>query len=70
MTQLLFLCTANAARSQMAEGFAKLRAPAGVSIMSAGTRPAEAVHPMAVRVMAEVGADISTHSPKRFAELE
>jgi len=54
----------------MAEGFAKLRAPSGVSVMSAGMRPADAVHPMAVQVMAEVGADISDQAPKRFSELE
>jgi len=68
MTYLLFLCTANSARSQMAEGFAMARAPRGVEVSSAGTRPAEQVHPMAVEVMAEIGIDISRQSPKAFSD--
>lgn len=69
MTHLLFLCTGNAARSQMAEGFAKVRAPEGVKVLSAGTRPAKEVHPMAIEVMAEVGIDISRQFLKAFSDL-
>ena len=69
MTNLLFLCTGNSARSQMAEGFARARAPEGVTAMSAGTRPAEQVHPLAVEVMAEIGIDISSQRPKAFGDL-
>jgi len=61
---VLFLCTGNSCRSQMAEGF--LRHYAGDRFMahSAGTEPAERVHPMAVDVMAEKGIDISEQEPK------
>ena len=69
MTQLLFLCTANSARSQMAEGFARALAPDGVVIVSAGTQPAENLHPLACKVMAEAGVDISAQATKGFSEL-
>ncbi len=61
---VLVLCTANSCRSQMAEGM--LRAAAGdlVEVQSAGSAPAEGVHPLAVRVMAEIGIDISAHRAK------
>jgi len=59
--RVLFVCTGNSARSQMAEGFAKAM---GVEAFSAGTHPKDAVHPLAVAVMAEKGIDISHHKPK------
>ncbi len=55
---ILFLCVANSARSQMAEGLARALAPAGTRVHSAGSVP-RAVHPLAVRALAEVGIDIS-----------
>jgi phosphate transport system protein len=55
---VLFVCTANAARSPMAEGWARRLAPHGVVVASAGVRPAK-IHPLAVRVMDEVGIDLS-----------
>ncbi len=58
MTGLLFLCVANSARSQMAEGLARVRFPDTVRVQSAGSAPAS-VNPLAVRVMAELGIDIS-----------
>ena len=60
---VLFLCTGNSARSQMAEGFARSIAGAEVEVCSAGTDP-KGIHPMAVRVMAEAGIDISGQSSK------
>jgi hypothetical protein len=58
MTRILVLCTGNSCRSQMAEGF--LRAmDTSLEVFSAGTLPADRVHPMAVEVMAEVGIDIN-----------
>jgi arsenate reductase len=60
---VLFLCVANSARSQMAEGFARTMAPAGVSIFSAGSAPGR-LNPFAVRVMQEVGIDIASHCSK------
>jgi protein-tyrosine-phosphatase len=65
-TRLLFLCTGNSARSQMAEGWAKKLAPAGLEVWSAGTRPA-GVNPLAVAVMKERGLDISAQRSKSLA---
>jgi arsenate reductase len=63
MKRILVLCTGNSARSQMAEGF--LRSfDSGLEVYSAGTRPAERVHPAAVQAMAEEGIDIGAGRPK------
>ena len=56
--RVVFLCVHNSARSQMAEGFARVMAPPGSDIWSAGTEPA-GVNPLAIEVMKEVGIDIS-----------
>ena len=66
---ILFLCTGNSCRSQMAEGFARLRAPAGVRVFSAGTAPTGEVHPLAIRVMSEAGVDLSGHRSKGLSEI-
>ena len=60
---VLILCTGNSCRSQMAEGFLRSFAPS-FEVHSAGTRPATAVHPLAVEAMREVGIDIVSHEPK------
>ena len=68
--RLLFVCTGNRARSQMAEGWARQLAPPGVEVMSAGTQPnPKGVHPLAIEVMKEKGVDIGRHRPKALAEL-
>jgi arsenate reductase len=56
--RLLFLCVANSARSQMAEGLARALHGHRVSVTSAGSEPSR-VHPMAVEVLGELGIDIS-----------
>jgi protein-tyrosine-phosphatase/GNAT superfamily N-acetyltransferase len=61
MTNILFMCVANSARSQMAEGLARSMAPAGVTVYSAGSKPSR-VNPLAIAAMKEVGLDISGHS--------
>ena len=61
--RLLFLCTHNSARSQMAEGFLRARAGDRFEVASAGTE-ATRVHPFAIRAMAEVGIDLSGHVSK------
>ena len=61
--RVLFLCTGNSARSQIAEGFARKMAPPGVEVWSAGIEPAR-LDPIAVEVMREVGIDISAHASK------
>jgi protein-tyrosine-phosphatase len=65
---LLFLCVANSARSQMAEGIARALAPPGVTVWSAGSQPAR-VRPEAIAVLAEIGIDISGHRSKAVAGI-
>ena len=60
---ILILCTGNSCRSQMAEGFLRQMAGDRFDVFSAGTDPAEHVHPLAVEVMAEKGIDISGNQP-------
>lgn len=62
---ILFICTHNAARSQMAEGLVNRLLGDKYVARSAGTKPSQ-VHPMAVKVMAEVGIDISDQRSKRL----
>lgn len=56
--KILILCTGNSCRSQMAAAFLKNYDPS-LSVYSAGTEPAERVNPHAIKVMAEIGIDIS-----------
>ncbi len=65
---IIFLCVANSARSQIAEGLARATAPAGWSVSSAGSHPGT-LNPLAVRVMADVGIDISDHRAKGLHEV-
>jgi arsenate reductase len=67
--RVLFLCTGNSCRSQMAEGWARALCGDRVDAHSAGTQP-HGLNPMAVHVMAEVGVDISCHASKSPAEIE
>jgi phosphate transport system protein len=66
---IVFLCRQNAARSQMAEALARKLLPPGIHIASAGSEPAAAVNPWAVRVMHEIGIDISAQQPSPLAEV-
>lgn len=59
--RLLVICTGNRARSQMAHGWLQSLGGDRVAVSSAGTQP-KTVHPIAIRVMAEVGIDISGHT--------
>ena len=65
---VLFLCTGNSCRSQMAEGFLRELGGDRFSAYSAGTDPAECVHPLAVTVMAEKGIDISQQQPTNVGD--
>ena len=62
--RVLFLCTGNSARSQMAEGWLRHLAGDQYDVYSAGTEPKGQVHPLAVWVMAEAEVDISAQRPK------
>jgi arsenate reductase len=66
--RVLFLCTHNSARSQMAEGFLRALGGDRFEAASAGTE-ATPVHPLAIRVMDEVGLDLSGHSSKTFEQF-
>jgi arsenate reductase (thioredoxin) len=66
---VLFVCVENAGRSQMAEGFFNQKyAPKGYLAISAGTRPASQINPVAVEVMKEVGVDIGSQKSKIITE--
>ncbi len=68
MPVAIFLCVANSARSQMAEGLARAKAPPGWTFYSAGSKPG-LVHPMAIQVLRETGIDISHHRSKGLEEV-
>jgi len=65
---ILFLCTGNSCRSQMAEGFARNMLLEDVKIFSVGT-DTNAIHPVAIKVMQEVGIDISQQKTKNLWEI-
>ncbi len=66
---VLILCTGNSCRSHMAEGVLRHAASDLLDIRSAGSKPAGHVHPLAVRVLAEIGIDISGHHSKHMNEF-
>jgi len=68
MFKVLFLCTENACRSQMAEGLVNHDLAGQVKAFSAGIRPSR-VNPRAIQVMAELGIDISRHYSKSVEDL-
>jgi arsenate reductase len=68
MKKVLFICTKNSARSQMAEGLINHDLGERVQAYSAGIEPSS-VHPMAVKVMEELGIDISHHRSKGLEEF-
>jgi arsenate reductase len=67
--RVLFLCTANSSRSQMAEGMANNLWGDQIEAFSAGTK-ASFVNPMAIEVMKEIGFDISAHRSKNLSEFD
>jgi arsenate reductase len=69
MLRVLFLCTENACRSQMAEGLVNHFLAGKVKAFSAGVRPSR-VNALAIQVMAELGIDISEHRSKSVDDLK
>ena len=67
MKHVLFVCTHNAGRSQMAKAFWDTHAPDDVRAESAGQEPAKAPWPEVVEVMREIGIDISQERPKKLS---
>lgn len=66
---ILFICVANSARSQMAEGLARHYLPRNWEVHSAGSLPAKAVHPGAIEALREIEIDISWHHPKSLSNF-
>jgi arsenate reductase len=66
---VLFLCTGNSARSQMAEGLLRTKAGDQFEVLSAGTEPASQVNPFAIEAMREIGIDITAARPKDVGEF-
>ena len=69
MTKVLFLCTGNSCRSQMAEGWTRHLYGDKLEAYSAGVSP-QGIHPLAVQVMKEAGVDISAQSSKHVRVLK
>ncbi len=65
MKKILFVCVENVGRSQMAEGFLRKYAPK-FDVMSAGTQPKSELNSNVVKVMHEIGIDITNQKPKEF----
>lgn len=66
---ILFLCVANSARSQIAEGLAKRFLIGDFHIESAGSVPSGRVHPLAIQVLREISVDVSHHKSKSVDDL-
>ncbi len=67
--RILILCTGNSCRSHLAEGILQHALGEDYEVCSAGSKPAGYVHPLAVRVMREIGLDISEHRSKFLGEF-
>lgn len=66
---ILFLCVANSARSQIAEGLARKLFGVRIAVQSAGSEPSQ-VNPYAIEVMGEVGVDLTTHHSKSVQTID
>jgi arsenate reductase len=69
MKRILFLCVANSARSQMAEGLARAALGPNVEVLSAGSEPS-VVNPYAIEAMAELSVDIGHHRSKSVDKVD
>ena len=67
---VLILCTGNSCRSHLAEGILRETAGDFLNVVSAGSKPAGCIHPMAIAVMHEIGIDISAHRSKSWDEFK
>jgi len=67
--KLLFMCVANSARSQIAEGVARALLPPSIEVLSAGSKPSH-VNPLAIQVLSEIGIDIARAKSKSVADID
>jgi arsenate reductase len=67
--KVLFLCTGNQARSQMAEWLLRARSGGSIEVISAGSRPKDRVHPLAMEALADIGIEIPEARPKDVKEF-
>ncbi len=70
MKRVLFVCVENSNRSQMAEAFVRIHGGAQVEAFSAGSRPSGKINPKAMKAMAELGYDLSTHASKSLDDID
>ena len=68
MSKVLFVCKQNAGRSQMSEALFRRAAAGRHESRSAGTRPAEHIHPIVAEAMREIGIDISGNRPQKLTD--
>jgi protein-tyrosine-phosphatase len=68
--RVLFVCVENSNRSQMAEAFARIHGGDAVEAFSAGSKPSGVINPKAIRFMAELGYDLTTHASKSLDEVD
>jgi protein-tyrosine-phosphatase len=68
--KLLFVCVENSNRSQMSQAFATIHGGENVLAYSAGSKPSGIVNPKAIKAMAELGYDLSTHDSKSLEEVK
>lgn len=66
---ILVLCTGNSCRSHLAEGILRAASQGRFRVASAGSKPAGYVHPLAIKALAEMGLDISTHTSKHMNDF-
>ena len=69
MKKILFVCTENSNRSQMAQAFAKIHGSNLVEAYSAGSKPSGEVNPKAIESMKELGYDLTTHHSKSLQDI-
>ena len=69
LKKILFVCVENSCRSQMAEGIARHLGKGIFEVYSAGSKPKSEVDPNAIKVMQEIGIDISSYKSKGFNEV-
>ena len=64
MKTILFVCVENSCRSQIAEAFARLHSNSSLKVMSAGSKPSGSVNPIAMKLMSELGHELTGHYSK------